>query len=144
MSSDCPFCGIVAGEIPGRIVGENDHAVAFLDANPMAPGHTLVVPRNHRERLADATSEETQAVFSLVHGLAPAVEAAVDADGATVGVNDGSVAGQEVPHTHAHVIPRFAGDGGGSIHVAAGSRPELSDAKLDEIASEIGGASNDE
>lgn len=138
MSSDCPFCGIVAGEIPGRIVGENDHAVAFLDANPMAPGHTLVVPRSHRERLADATSAETQAVFELVHELTPAIEAAVDADGATVGVNDGTAAGQEVPHTHAHVIPRFTDDDGGPIHVAAGSRPELSETELDEIAAEIG------
>ncbi|MEZ3116103.1 HIT family protein [Halobaculum sp. MBLA0147] len=136
--SDCPFCGIVAGEIPGRIVGENDHAVAFLDANPMAPGHTLVVPREHRERLADATSEETQAVFALLHELAPKIETAVDAEGATVGLNDGSVAGQEVPHVHAHVIPRFPDDDGGPIHVAAGSRPELSDAELDEIAAAIG------
>lgn len=137
MSADCPFCGIVAGEIPGRIVGENDHAVAFLDANPMAPGHTLVVPREHRERLADATETEVTAVFSLLHELAPEIETTVDADGATVGLNDGSTAGQEVPHTHAHVIPRFDGDGGGSIHVAAGSPADLSDAELDEIADEV-------
>ncbi len=137
MSEDCIFCGIVAGEIPGRIVGETDDAVAFLDANPMARGHTLVVPREHRERLADTTAEETAAGFSLVRELAPEIEAAVDADGATVGMNDGSAAGQEVPHVHAHVIPRFEDDDGGPVHVAAGSRPDVDDAELDEIADEI-------
>ena len=134
---DCVFCGIVAGDIPGRVVGENDGAVAFLDANPMAPGHTLVVPRDHRERLADLSGDESGDVFDLVYDLASRIEAAVDADGATVGLNDGPAAGQEVPHVHAHVIPRFDGDGGGPIHVAAGSRPDLSDEELDEIAADI-------
>jgi histidine triad (HIT) family protein len=137
MSEDCIFCRIVAGDIPGRIVGENDHAIAFLDANPMSAGHTLVVPREHRERLADMSEEESAAVFSLLHEIAPVVEAAVDADGATVGMNDGPVAGQEIPHAHAHVIPRFEDDDGGPIHVAAGSRPDLSEEELDEIAADI-------
>jgi histidine triad (HIT) family protein len=139
MSGDCIFCGIVAGEIPGRIVAENDHAIAFLDANPMAAGHTLAVPREHRERFADMTDEEADAVFGLLHDLAPAVAAAVDADGATVGMNDGPVAGQEIDHAHAHLIPRFEGDDGGPIHVAVGTRPDLSDEELDEVAAEITG-----
>ena len=135
--TDCIFCGIVSGDVPGRIVGENDGAVAFLDANPMAPGHTLVVPRNHRERLATLSADESRAVFDLVYDLVPRVEEAVDADGATVGVNDGPAAGQEVPHVHAHVIPRFDDDGGGPIHVAAGSRPDVSDDELDDVAAAI-------
>ena len=137
MSDDCIFCSIVSGDIPGRIVGETDGAVAFLDANPMAPGHTLVVPRDHGGRLADLSADEAGAVFDLVYDLVPKIEAAVDADGATVGLNDGPAAGQEVPHVHAHVIPRFDGDGGGPIHVAAGSRPDLSEDDLDDIAADI-------
>lgn len=137
MTEDCIFCGIVAGDIPGRIVGENDHAVAFLDANPMSEGHTLVVPRDHRERFDDMTAEEASAVFELAHSLAPTIHDAVDADGATIGMNDGEVAGQEIPHAHAHIMPRFEGDDGGPIHVAAGLRPDLSEEELDDIAASI-------
>ncbi|MFC7071054.1 HIT family protein [Halobaculum lipolyticum] len=139
MSDDCIFCSIVAGDIPGRIVAETDAALAFLDANPMSRGHTLVIPKTHRQRVADLSTEESRAVFDLVHDLAPRIEAAVGADAHTIGVNDGPDAGQEVPHAHVHVIPRFEGDGGGPIHVAAGDRPDLSDEELDAIASDIGG-----
>jgi len=137
MSDDCIFCSIVAGDIPARVVAETDDALAFLDANPMARGHTLVIPKSHRERLADLSREESRAVFDLVHELAPAIEEAVAADAHTIGVNDGTDAGQEVPHAHVHVIPRFEGDGGGPIHVAAGERPDLGDDELDGIADEI-------
>ncbi|QLG60686.1 HIT family protein [Halorarum salinum] len=137
MSEDCIFCAIVAGDIPGRIVDENDDAVAFLDANPMSPGHTLVVPKAHRTRLADMSREESRHVFDLVHELAPRVEDAVDADAHTIAVNDGPDAGQEVPHVHVHVIPRFADDDGGPIHRVAGTPPELSDEELDDIAESV-------
>jgi len=137
---DCIFCQIVDGEIPGRIVYEDDDAVAFLDANPMAPGHTLVVPRNHHETLGDLPADEADAVFAALHRLAPAIEAAVDADASTVAFNNGEAAGQEVPHVHGHVIPRFEGDGGGPIHAVAGSRPDLSEDDLDAIADDIASA----
>ena len=62
---------------------------------------------------------------------------AVDADAATVAVNDGPAAGQEVPHVHCHVVPRFEDDGGGPIHAAMGPRPSLSPDELDAIADRI-------
>jgi len=65
------------------------------------------------------------------------VEDAVDADASTVAFNNGEAAGQEVPHVHGHVIPRFEGDGGGPIHAVAGSRPDLDDDELDDIAARI-------
>ena len=137
MSSDCPFCGIVAGEIPGRIVHETDTVTAFLDANPLAPGHTLVVPNDHHERLNDLSEELASDIFAALHQLTPAVESAVDADGTTVAFNNGTAAGQEVPHVHGHVIPRFADDGGAPIHVVAGDRPDLADDELDRTAADI-------
>jgi histidine triad (HIT) family protein len=76
-------------------------------------------------------------VWAAVQELVPRVEAAVDADAVTVGVNDGAAAGQEVPHAHVHVVPRFEGDGGGPIHAVAGDRPDLSEDELDGIAAEI-------
>ena len=136
-NDDCPFCGIVAGEIPGRIVFENDDVTAFLDANPLAPGHTLVVPNDHHERLDDLSADLAREVFAVLHRLTPAVEAAADADGANVAFNDGPAAGQEVPHLHGHIIPRFDDDGGAPIHAVAGDRPDLSEDDLDVIAEDI-------
>ncbi|MFB6199074.1 MAG: HIT family protein, partial [Halobacteriaceae archaeon] len=65
------------------------------------------------------------------------IEDAVDADATTVAFNDGEAAGQEVPHVHGHIIPRFEDDEGGPIHAIAGQRPDISDDRLDKIASEI-------
>ncbi|ACV47177.1 MULTISPECIES: HIT family protein [Halomicrobium] len=137
MSEDCIFCSIVDGDIPGRIVHETDDAVAFLDANPLARGHTLVIPKSHHERLDDVPAEEATGLYSALHEVVPAVEAAVDAPATTVAFNNGEDAGQEVPHVHAHVVPRFEGDGGGPIHAMFGSRPDLSDDELDEIEAAI-------
>ncbi|HET7324845.1 MAG TPA: HIT family protein [Halococcus sp.] len=137
MSNDCPFCGIVAGEIPGRIVFENDTVTAFLDANPLAPGHTLVVPNDHHERLDDIPTDLASDVFAALHRLTPVVESIVDADGTNVAFNNGPAAGQEVPHVHGHIIPRFEDDGGAPIHVIAGDRPDLADDELDDIAERI-------
>lgn len=140
MSDDCIFCHIVSGDIPGRVVHETDHALAFLDANPLAEGHTLVVPKQHHQRLADVPGDEAAELFGAVHDLVPRIEAAVDAEAVTVGINDGEAAGQEVPHVHVHLVPRFEGDGGGPIHAIAPDRPELSDEELDEVAAAIGNA----
>ncbi|NHN46295.1 HIT family protein [Halostella sp. JP-L12] len=137
MTDDCIFCQIVAGDIPSRTVYEDDDVIAFLDANPLAPGHTLVIPRDHYETLNDLPDGEAAAVFDALHDLTPVVEDAVDADGSNVAFNNGEAAGQEVPHVHGHVIPRFDGDGGNPIHAIAGSRPDLSDDELDDIADRI-------
>ena len=137
MSEDCIFCQIVAGNIPGRIVHETDDAVAFLDANPLAKGHTLVIPKEHHERLDDVPDEVATELYSALHEVVPAVKDAVDAPATTVAFNNGEAAGQEVPHVHAHVVPRFDGDGGGPVHSMFGSRPDLSDGELDEIEATI-------
>jgi histidine triad (HIT) family protein len=116
MSADCIFCRIERGDAPAATVVEDDRALAFLDANPLAPGHTLVIPRTHAERLEALDPETAGAMMDLLRRLAPAVEAAVDADATTIGFNNGRAAGQEVPHVHGHIIPRSRGDGGGPIH----------------------------
>jgi histidine triad (HIT) family protein len=135
--SDCIFCSIVAGDIPARTVCEDDEVLAFLDANPLAPGHTLVIPKTHHERLNDLDDDLGAAVLGTVHDLVPVVEAAVDAPATTVAFNNGAAAGQEVGHVHAHIVPRFEGDGGGPIHAVAGERPDLSEGELDDIAADI-------
>ena len=140
MSGDCIFCSIVAGDIPAQTVYETDSVLAFLDANPLARGHTLVIPKSHAERVGDLDVDRASDLFDAVAALTPQVEAAVDADGANVGLNDGEAAGQEVPHVHVHIVPRFEGDGGAAIHAVAGRRPDLSDDELDAVADEVAAA----
>ncbi|MFY4811375.1 HIT family protein [Haloarcula sp. AONF1] len=137
MSEDCIFCQIVAGDIPGRTVYEDDTVLAFLDANPLSPGHTLVIPKDHHERLNDTPADVAGEVMSTLHELVPAVEAAVDAPASTVAFNNGEEAGQEVPHVHGHIVPRFEDDGGRPIHALVTDRPDLSDDELDAIESDI-------
>ncbi|EMA20859.1 HIT family protein [Haloarcula argentinensis] len=137
MSEDCIFCQIVAGDIPGRTVYEDDTVLAFLDANPLSPGHTLVIPKDHHERLNNTPADVAGEVLSTLHELVPAVESAVDAPASTVAFNNGEVAGQEVPHVHGHIIPRFEDDGGRPIHALVNDRPDLSEDELDAIESDI-------
>ncbi|AGB30018.1 histidine triad (HIT) protein [Natrinema pellirubrum DSM 15624] len=131
------FSQIVEGEIPARIVYEDETTIAFLDANPLAPGHTLVIPKDEYERLNDVPDDVAADLYETVHHMVPVVEDAVDADATTVAFNNGEEAGQEVPHVHCHIVPRFEGDGGGPIHAVAGDRPDLDDDELDDIAADI-------
>ena len=137
MTEDCIFCRIVEGEIPARVVYEDEETLAFLDANPLAPGHTLVIPKRHYETLGETPTEPGEMAFAAVHLLTPLIEDAVDADATTVAINNGEAAGQEVPHLHVHIVPRFDGDGGGPIHAIAGDSPDLSEDELDDIAERI-------
>jgi len=138
MSADCIFCQIVDGDIPSRTVYEDDDVLAFLDANPLAAGHTLVIPKAHYERLNDVPADLAGEVHAAIHDLVPAVEDAADAPATTVAFNNGAAAGQEVPHVHAHLVPRFDDDGGGPIHGLFHDRPDLADDELDAIAADIG------
>ncbi|MDS0220191.1 HIT family protein [Haloarcula sp. S1AR25-5A] len=137
MSEDCIFCQIVAGDIPGRTVYEDETVLAFLDANPLSPGHTLVIPKAHHERLNDTPADVAGEVLSVLYELVPAVEEAVDAPASTVAFNNGEEAGQEVPHVHGHIVPRFEDDGGRPIHALVNDRPDLSDDELDAIEDDI-------
>src|SRR5690242_6856241 len=102
----CPFCHL---ERP-RIALENDCAVAFFDAFPVADGHTLVVPKRHVASLFDLPEGEQAAIWSLVALVRSRLMAEIRPDGFNVGVNDGPAAGQTVMHAHVHVIPRRTGD----------------------------------
>ena len=131
------FSQIIEGEIPAHIVYEDETTAAFLDANPLAQGHTLVVPKEEYGRVDDLPEDVAQDLFATVHRLVPAVEDAVDADATTVGFNNGEAAGQEIPHVHCHIVPRFEGDGGGNIHTMIGKQVDLDDDEFEGIAGEI-------
>lgn len=136
MSDDCIFCQIIEGEIPSHTVYEDDETYAFLDVNPLTRGHTLVIPKAHHERLNDMSSEEAASVFGVVNDLVPAVEEGVAAPASTVAVNNGEQAGQEVPHVHWHIVPRFPEDGSHAIHVMFDG-VDLEQAEMETIAEDI-------
>ncbi|MDY7081069.1 MAG: HIT family protein [Halobacteria archaeon] len=135
--TDCIFCKIIDGELPSRTVYEDDEVIAFLDVNPLQRGHTLVVPKQHEAGVDDLDEEVSEAVFEKVRQLAPRVKDAVDAPAYNIGLNNGGEAGQEVPHVHFHIVPRFEGDGGGPIHAIMPSTLDLSDGEMDEIEESI-------
>jgi len=108
-SSDCVFCRVAAGEIPGTVVSETEHTIAFLDHRPIFPGHTLVIPREHVETLRDLPLDLLQPYFAEVQRLAAAVQDGMDAQGTFVAENN--VVSQSVPHLHVHVVPRRRKDG---------------------------------
>jgi Diadenosine tetraphosphate (Ap4A) hydrolase and other HIT family hydrolases len=105
----CVFCDIAAGDVPATIVFEDDATLAFLDFRPLFPGHVLVVPKEHIETLAELPSEAIAPFFRSVQKLAVAVEAAMDAKGTLVAINN--KVSQSVPHLHVHVVPRRPKDG---------------------------------
>lgn len=105
----CVFCDIAAGDVPATIVFEDDATLAFLDLRPLFPGHVLVVPKEHIETLAELPSKAIAPFFESVQKLAVAVEAAMDAKGTFVAINN--KVSQSVPHLHAHVVPRRPKDG---------------------------------
>lgn len=103
--SDCIFCR------PGReILCENAHALAFADAYPVSPGHSLVVPKRHVTTVFELTELEIAECFLLAMKASELLMAKHGPDGFNIGVNCGVAGGQSVWHAHIHVIPRYAGD----------------------------------
>jgi histidine triad (HIT) family protein len=108
---DCIFCKMVAGQIPVTKIYENEVVLSFLDIGPISDGHTLVIPKQHCERLHDCPPEILGQVGSCVGRIAGAVSSAMKSDGYNVLCNNGRAAGQLVGHLHFHIIPRTTGDG---------------------------------
>jgi len=108
-SGGCAFCDIVGGELPGHVVHEDDHFLAFLDRRPLFFGHCLVIPKAHYSTLAELPDELAGPLLSAVRLVARGVREALDSDGILV-LNNNHVS-QSVPHLHFHVIPRSYGDG---------------------------------
>jgi histidine triad (HIT) family protein len=105
VDNDCLFCRIVAGEIPATIVYETDTTLAFRDVNPKAPVHVLVIPKEHQADVAVlATADPKLAGDVLAAAAAVAQAEGLLGDGFRLIFNVGEHAGQEVFHTHAHVL----------------------------------------
>ena len=103
--TDCVFCKIVAGEIPGEIVYQDDQVVAFRDINPQAPTHVLVVPRRHIATINDLQEADAEVVGRLyLAAAAVARQEGIDQRGYRTVMNCNADAGQAVFHIHLHVL----------------------------------------
>jgi histidine triad (HIT) family protein len=108
-AAGCVFCKIAGGNERSHVVFEDDTSIAFLDARPLFPGHTLLIPKEHIGTLADLPDESVGRFFANVKLLSVAVERAMSAEGTFVAINN--KVSQSVPHLHVHVVPRKKGDG---------------------------------
>ena len=110
----CIFCRIINREVSASRVFTDTSAMAFLDISPVNPGHTLVVPVRHVASFTELTHAEIDCMARMAQQVASALKTSFpECEGVTVSMADGEVAGQEVPHTHMHVIPRHREDGFG-------------------------------
>jgi len=130
---DCVFCRIAKGEIPSYKVYEESGALAFLDINPLAKGHTLVMPRRHVEKLGQLKLEEISTLCKALQRVANALEGALQSEGLNIFVNQGEAAGQVIPHLHIHLVPRWSGDG----LVFPSRKVEVSEEELRELSERL-------
>jgi len=100
------FMKIARHEAPAHIVYEDEDTIAFLSTGPIAPGHTLVIPKRPFRNIFDIDQQTLDAVMRTVRKVAPAIRDAVGANGVQINSNHEAAAGQEVFHLHMHIIPR--------------------------------------
>ncbi len=109
--SDCIFCKIIAREIPATVVYEDDDVLVFMDIGPIVKGHALVISKKHYDPVTETPDEIVAKLHLTAKRIADAQMNGLGADGVNIMQNNGAASGQEVPHIHVHVIPRFNDDG---------------------------------
>lgn len=135
--SDCIFCKIASGEIPASIVWQSEEAIAFLDVNPLAEGHTLLIPREHFSDLRDVNPDQLKALLAPAPRIVDALMRSTGASGVNVLQNTGAAAGQAVFHLHFHFIPRAKDDGLGFRWSAGSYSPGRADEVLTQIKASL-------
>jgi diadenosine tetraphosphate (Ap4A) HIT family hydrolase len=106
LPDSCPFCKPDSV----RVIASSGLALAIWDKFPISPGHALVVPKRHIASWFSASTEERFEMIKLLDRARDIVKSSHAPDSFNIGINDGTEAGQTVPHLHIHLIPRYAGD----------------------------------
>ncbi|HSD04994.1 MAG TPA: HIT family protein [Nitrosopumilaceae archaeon] len=129
---NCLFCDILSGKTSAHFVYEDKSHVAIMDKYPIHRGHTLVIPREHHEKIIDMPEQNVSSLFSKIPLIARGVLEATGADGFNIGQNNGRAANQIIPHVHVHVIPRYT-----RIGVAWPKRTIADEKDLADLAAKI-------
>lgn len=106
----CLFCDIASGKIPSRKVYEDDKVFAFLDLNPVNPGHTLLIPKKHFDNFMDIDEENAVALSRAIVRVTKTLKEKLHIENLNIINNSGEIAGQTVMHCHVHIIPRSNND----------------------------------
>jgi len=130
----CIFCKIVAGDLPARIVDEDERTIAFMDIAPATRGHALVIPRAHAADLLSVDAEDLEAVALASQRLAGRMKERLQADGVNLLNSCGATAWQTVFHFHVHVIPRYDDDPLRLPWIPAAGDPDAIAAAAQELA----------
>jgi len=110
----CAFCKLLKGEMEVSFVYQDNLCSAFMDIQPVNPGHVLVIPNRHAPYLAELQADEGEHIFGVAQLMAAAIrQSGVRCEGINLFLADGEAATQEVFHVHLHVFPRYTGDGFG-------------------------------
>ena len=132
---DCIFCKIISKEIPTKILYEDDDPISFLDAFPVAKGHTLVIPKAHFPQIQDMSDVVNQKLFNTVHKIMPKIDSI---KGSTlVLIHNGKDSGQEIMHVHVHLIPRGPEDRGDNADKMFENKVDLSDSEIDSLYNQL-------
>lgn len=135
MADDCVFCSILAGDMPGEVVQEDEHTVAFMDINPWTRGHAVVIPRRHSRNLFDIDDEDLWRTTMAARRLALTMRERLGCDGINLLNAAEPVAWQTIWHFHLHVIPRYVDD-----PLELPTRPQRAEPEvLAEVARELRG-----
>ncbi len=110
MSEKCIFCEIVAGRIPAKIVNETERTVTFLDINPVARGHSLVVAKNHFDDVSETDEEVLKEMIVVAKAMGTRIKSKLGATGYNIFNASGEDAQQSVSHVHFHIVPRYKND----------------------------------
>ena len=121
---NCLFCKIIKKETSAEIIYEDSVSIVVLDVHPRSSGHAMVLPKSHAENILDLADEEIGGVFKAVKKVTMILSESLKPDGFTIGINHGKVSGQAIDHLHIHIMPRWCGDGGGSIHSVVDNPPK--------------------
>ncbi|MCF6276656.1 MAG: HIT family protein [Candidatus Magasanikbacteria bacterium] len=124
--NECLLCKISKGEIPSYKIYEDENSLAFLDIEPHSKGHIMVIPKKHAVTILELDEESMKNLFASVKKVTEIIKEKLNPDGFNIGWNHGEAGGQVLQHLHVHIMPRYNGDGGKSMHAIVNNPGELS------------------
>ena len=125
----CIFCDMIEGKLPCHMIYDDDDCIVILDKYPIDNGHSLIITKQHYEKITDMNTNDVSKLFSKIPKIVNAIIKATGADAFSIAQNNGKAAKQIVPHVHIHVIPRYNSTG-----TVWTKRKIMSDTELSELA----------
>ncbi len=130
--TECIFCDVINGKLPSHMIYDDDDCLAILDRYPIDNGHSLIITRQHYEKITDMSIDDVSKLFSKVPKIINAIIKATGADAFSIAQNNGKAAKQIIPHVHIHLIPRYNKTG-----TLWTKRKIMSDDELKQLAEKI-------